>query len=96
MTSVAQKPFLTFDPTVNTLGKKPTQLFSAVFPENDMFLIFIEDKTQLSVYQFDENGKEIAEGFSFPNFAKKYTNIGGYILQDDMHTLFLSTVNKKK
>ncbi len=94
--SVAQEPFLTFDHNVNTLGKKATQLFSAVFPENNTFLIFVEDKKQLSVYQFDENGQETAEGFSFPNFAKKYPNIGGYIHQGDTYTLFLSTLNKKK
>ncbi len=91
-----QEPFLTFDHTANTLGKKPTQLFSAVFPENDTFLIFIEDAKQLSVYQFDKNGQETAEGFSFPNFAKKYPNIGGYTQQDGTYTLFLSTTNKKK
>ncbi|MFC4633618.1 hypothetical protein ACFO3O_06845 [Dokdonia ponticola] len=91
-----QEPFLTFDHTVNTLGKKPTQLFSAVFPENDTFLIFIEDSKQLSVYEFDKNGDEKAQGFSFPNFAKKYPNIGGYTQQNDIYTLFLSTTNKKK
>ncbi len=93
---IAQEPFLSFDHNVNTLGKKPTQLFSAVFPENDTFLIFIEDSKQLSVYQFDENGKETAEGFSFPNFAKKYPNIGGYIQENGTYTLFLSSTNKKK
>ncbi|MFT5891124.1 MAG: hypothetical protein ACI9Y7_001224 [Dokdonia sp.] len=93
---IAQEPFLTFDHNVNTLGKKPAQLFSAVFPENDTFLIFIEDTSQLSVYEFDKNGQETAEGFAFPNFAKKYPNIGGYTHQDDTYTLFLSSVNKKK
>jgi len=91
-----QEPFLTFDHTVHTLGKKPTQLFSAVFPENDTFLIFIEDAKQLSVYEFDKNGKEKAAGFSFPNFAKKHPNIGGYTQQDGTYTLFLSSTNKKK
>lgn len=93
---IGQEPFLTFDHTVNTLGKKPTQLFSAVFPEDDAFLIFVEDTKQLSVYEFDKNGNETAAGFSFPNFAKKYPNIGGYTKQNDTYTLFLSTTNKKK
>ncbi|WP_299680261.1 hypothetical protein [uncultured Dokdonia sp.] len=95
-TGIAQEPFLSFEHTANTLGKKATQLFAATFPENNKFLIFIEDKKQLSVYQFDESGQEIQEAFSFPNFAKKYPNIGGYLYQNEKYTLFLSTFNKKK
>lgn len=38
--SNAQEPFLSFEHNVNTLGKKATQLFSAVFPENNKLNFF--------------------------------------------------------
>ncbi len=95
-TGISQEPFLSFDHYLKKT-KKPTQVFAASFEEENHFLIFIEDKKQVSVYNFDEMGNERAEGFSFPNFVKKYPNIGGYIYNDDdTYTLYLSTLNKKK
>lgn len=93
---LAQDHFLSFDHYLKK-NKNPTQVFVTSFTEDNHFLIFIEDKKQVSVYNFDEMGKERIEGFSFPNFVKKYPNIGGYIYNDDdTYTLYLSTLNKKK
>lgn len=93
--SIAQEPFLSFEHYLKT-SKKVTQIFVASFPEDQNFLVFVEDKKRLSVYNFDETGREKTEGFSFPNFAKKYSNIAGYTHEGDIYTLFLSTLNKKK
>ncbi|MEP0266802.1 hypothetical protein [Dokdonia sp.] len=91
---IAQEPFLSFEHYLKT-SKKVTQLFSAVFPENNTFLVFVEDKKQLAVYSFDQSGREISEGFTLPKFAKEYPNIGGYTYQNDAYTLYLSTENKE-
>ena len=91
----AQDPFLSFDHYLK--NKKPSQIFAASFSEDEHFLLFIEDRKQVSVYNFDKTGKERKEGFSFPNFVKKYPNIGGYTYNgNDTYTLFLSALNKKK
>lgn len=93
---MAQEPFLSFDHYLKK-NKKPTQIFAANFPDDQHFLLFVEDKKQLSVYNFDKDGQERIEGFSFPNFVKKYPNIAGYAHTDlNTYTLYLSTLNKKK
>lgn len=93
--TIAQKPFTSFEHDLGS-GKKVTQLFTAVFPEKDEVLLFVEDKKTIAVYPYNKKGQKMREGFSFPNFAKKYPNIGGYLAQDGKYVLFLSTLNKKK
>ncbi len=91
----AQDHFLSFEHYLSK-GKKVSQIFAASFPEDENFLVFVEDKKRISVYNFDESGQEKAEGFAFPNFVKKYPNIGGYTYENGYYTLFLSSLNKKK
>lgn len=95
-TTLSQEPFASFDHNLGPRGKKATQLFSAVFPETDQVLIFVEDKKSIAVYPYDTHGLKTHDGFSFPNFAKKYANIGGYTVQDNKYTLFLSNRIKNK
>lgn len=92
----AQDPFLSFDHYLGANAKKPQQLFSTYSAENNAFLIFIEDKKQLHAYLFDANGNEIDSGFSFPNIAKKFPNVAGYVYQENKYVMYLSTANKRK
>ncbi len=92
----SQEPFLSFDHYLGVQAKKPQQLFSTYIEESSTFLIFIEDKKQLHAYLFDANGNEREKGFSFPNIAKKFPNVAGYVYKDNKYVMYLSTPNKRK
>lgn len=96
LVSKGQEPFLSFDHYLGEGAKRPTQLFSTFIPENDSFLVFVEDKKQLHAYEFDAIGQERSAGFSFPNIAKKYPNIAGYTIKNNHYYLYLSNASKKK
>lgn len=91
----AQEPFLSFDHYLGENAKKPKQLFSTYIEETESFLVFIEDKKQLHVYEFDKTGKEMRQGFSLPNVAKKLPNIAGYAIDNGKYIAYLSTANKR-